>query len=362
MKHIYKPLYLILLLFFLDKLFLIPVVQKYTVSWKMFEPEIYRSRKDLFEKLQQQHFSADNKTGIILGSSRSAWFDNNKIREIIPNSTTYNFSAPLGGPAWYYYWLQKILLAGIPVSFVIIEADAILFTEESLRYQLTYSFDPEYIIKNTDFIELDKFSKTGFAFQESELYFEKYLFALFNYPFDFRAIRENFSEIAIPDSQSGIKYIRGYELKDIYKKLVEDAVKNRFGSIGNPYQVEMNSKELEADIHNTVSRLGLTDFKAAETQVYYYNKLLKLLAEKNIKSVVFRPPATEEFRRTIEQNTRLSRFHDTIYTKIPGDKVSFVDPMKDKNYHCSNFTDSYHISGSCFPVFTQIIIKELQKN
>ena len=357
MNFIYKPLYLICLLFLLDKVFLLSMVQKYTVSWQLFEPEIYRSRNDLFDKMRKD-FQVRNKSeqfGVIFGSSRSAWFQNSEIRKIQKNTSTYNFSAPMAGPAWHYYWLEKILSSGIDVSFILLEADALLFTEKSLDYSLAYSFDPVFVFKNVDYTYGGDAGRSGFSLQELEHYLSKYLFVLFKFPLDTAAIKQNFISIESQDNPSQKKFIRGYELKDKYKKMVSDAVANQNGSLGNPYQIPMSAEEIRIDAGNSVLKLGLNDFHASQTQMYFYNKILRLAKANNIALVIFRPPSTREFRQSVEQISAVRNFHENLYQKTGQTKgVLYIDPQKE-DLECNSYTDSFHISGHCFPALTELL-------
>ena len=93
-----------LIVYAVDKIFYITWVQENTVHWQKIEPLFYESRGDLYERLRTQYperSAAGQKLGLILGTSRAGEFDQNYIASRVPDSYTFNFSAPFSCPAFH---------------------------------------------------------------------------------------------------------------------------------------------------------------------------------------------------------------------------------------------------------------------
>ena len=356
---VYKPLLIFLLLFLLDKIFLFPPVNRIILPWKKFEPAIYASREDLFAILKIHH--NENKhphTGLILGSSRSAWFSAAEIEKQRPFSRSYNFSAPLANPAWHYFWLERILQAKIKPSFVILEADFLLFSEVSSRMPLSYSFDPGFMLSHIAMAD-----NGGFSTVELEMYFAKNLFALYRYPLDISSVRGNLKKS--PFLEKGkIVYYPAWHYHDILHELITDANRNRYGSIVTPFHTVMQPQDDEKESDKAFSHLLLDRFHATASQIYFFNKLLHRLAQENIPVFLYKPPMSPGFNKKLQQNRKIQEFDkklngyvSTVKAEYPQARIFYSDLNEKGSMQCQQFNDPYHITGNCFAEMTRIILK-----
>lgn len=362
--YLYKPWMIFLLIFIIDKIFLLPAVKKQVLPWKKIEPAIYESREELFQILLNQSpadLSLKKKTGLILGTSRSGWFSRDRIKQSIPNGEVWNFSAPLAGPAWHYYWLNRILEKKITISWVIMEADPILFANESLDYSLSYSFDSRFIISH---LAIFSAHQNGFSMVEIEEYFLKQSFALYKYPLNLSSIYENQKEILLPGENGSIK---GLDLQKIYLNLINDSNYNQHGSLGNPFQLQVTPENLQKDAVQAFNRMGMQNFVPSSIQRYFFKLILSTLAQRKIPIILFRPPMSKELDRLLTENPATSAFLmkikddiADIRQKFTGAKIIYLDLQNNSKLKCKSFTDSHHLSGVCYDEMTDLITHELQ--
>ncbi len=151
-KFLLYPLFLCFVLFLIDKIFFLPIIVENTHSWKKIERSFYDLKEDLFSVMLEENKKFPNKNiGLILGSSRSGEFDSDHIAGLMQNTSTFNFAAPMGPPSFEYYWLERSLNANLPISYVLVEVDPLLFSKSSVEYSLNGSYDAGFILKNIDF-------------------------------------------------------------------------------------------------------------------------------------------------------------------------------------------------------------------
>ncbi|MBI3394677.1 MAG: DUF1574 family protein [Spirochaetia bacterium] len=180
-KFLWIPPLALVAVLLLDKIFLLPPVLEYTVSWMKIEPPFYRSREPLLEQLAVTYpgrKARGERLGVILGTSRTGEFSTETFARHIPKSYTYNFSAPLGCPSYHYYWLDRMLKAGALPAYVVVEAEPIMFTQNAISYSLSYSYDPVFVFSHIDWNRtvprnVWDMKEPGFSFDESETYFLK---------------------------------------------------------------------------------------------------------------------------------------------------------------------------------------------
>src|SRR5690606_11083510 len=124
------------------------------------------------------HKQNHEEIALVLGSSRSGEFSYKDIKKEFSNTVTYNFSAPLAGPAFHYYWLERIVSIHPNLKFVILEIDPIMFSRNSLTYTLNYSLDHQFVWDNSGFLPIRysdpwKSESNGFNWDEVETFLNK---------------------------------------------------------------------------------------------------------------------------------------------------------------------------------------------
>lgn len=360
------PLLFIIILFLVDKVFFLPFVTENTYSWKKIERKFYDLKEDLFEVLKAEFVKNPEKNiGVILGSSRSGEFDSNMVSQFVPNTNTFNFAAPMGPPSFYSYWLERLLAEKIPLRFVLIEADPLLFSKQSIEYSLNGSYDNEYLIKNMDWFREKKkdpwkVNAEGFSLDEVETYFLKKFFALYKYPIDPNAIKANNREIEIgfiPGMSTGIT---GIQHKQGYVDKIKQANRLTFGALPNEIKFANAEFFLERDAENMYNTY-LKGQSLSPTQIYFFKRMIGKLVGTGIPTVVYFPVVAEPLRKKMEEDGVLIQFNSKIEEIVKtanlekNTKIFIIDPSKNKEWKCKDFVDSLHLSGACFPNLLPIL-------
>ncbi|TGL07621.1 DUF1574 domain-containing protein [Leptospira levettii] len=360
------PLLLAFSLFLFDKLFFLPVIVENTYSWKKIERKFYELKEDLFEvMLEESKKNPGKQIGLILGSSRSGEFDSEMVEEFFPNTNSFNFAAPFGPPSFQAYWLERVLATNLPIRYVLIEVDPLLFSKSAIDYSLNGSYDNLYVLEHLDFFRSktsDPWSThtTGFSLDEAEVYFLKKLFALYKYPLDPTAIKANNKEIEIgffPGMSSGIT---GKEHKRGYIDKIKMVNRVKFGALPNEIKFANMDLFLERDAEAMYNQY-LRGSSLAPTQIFFFKKMLHLLEGKGIPVIVYFPAVSEPLRRRMKTDGLLDRFNAEVRKEVevishsPNSKFIVIDPNEDPNWKCKDFVDSLHLSGACFPNLLPIL-------
>lgn len=369
-KFLLYPLLAFLGVFALDKLFFLDAVREHTVHWQKVEPVFYASREHLFEQLKSrvpEYRAQGERLGLIFGSSRSAEFSNEDLQSLIPNSQTYNFSAPFSCPVFHYYWLERTLNAGIQPDFIILEIDPILLADNSLEYTLQYALDVEFVAQNTDLFRNRvrdpwNYEGKGFSYDQAETYFANAFFGLRRFPFRVRAIIDNNKDINLLAWNTAREY-RNYVIK-----MVEKANESKLGGIPNLLLVQKTPLEMIADAETNAQRY-FPDYQPSPTQIVFFKKILRAAAERDIPVVVYWPVSTDIYAEKMREYKLDERVFDpmtdvvaNIAAEHDGAWLRVVDPMSDPRFQCRAFIDSYHLSGACFPKLSELIVERLPEN
>ncbi|TGN08395.1 DUF1574 domain-containing protein [Leptospira ilyithenensis] len=356
---LFYPLLVCLILFGIDKFFFFPVVVENTHSWKKIERSFYELKEDLYQVLLEENKKdPTKKIGLIFGSSRSGEFDSDQIKKFVPNTNSFNFAAPLGPPSFQYYWLQRMLEEKLPISYVMVEIDPILFTRSSIDYSLNGSYDMGFVMEHLDFYRSKsadpwKTDADGFSVDEVETYFLKKLFALYKYPLDPSAIKANNKEIEVGFIPVAGLGITGKEHKRGYLDKIKLANRIKFGALPNEIKFANADFFLEKDAENIYNQY-LKNYQLASTQIYFFKKIVQIMEGKNIPIVFYYPVVAEPLRRRMEESGIWKDFHRETFSIIrtldskPNSPYFIIDPVSDNRWTCKDFVDSLHLSGACF--------------
>ncbi|PJZ45315.1 DUF1574 domain-containing protein [Leptospira brenneri] len=360
------PILLAFSLFLLDKIFFLPIIVENTYSWKKIERKFYELKEDLFEvMLEERKKNPSKEIGLILGSSRSGEFDSEMLELFFPNTNSFNFAAPFGPPSFQAYWLERTLNANLPLRYVLIEVDPLLFSQSAIDYSLNGSYDNEYVLKNIDFYRTKikdpwEAKIEGFSTDEVEIYLLKKLFALYKYPLDPTAIKANNKEIEVGFFPGMSVGITGKDHKRNYIDKIKHVNRVKFGALPNEIKFANMDVFLERDAEAMYNQY-LKGQSLAPTQVYFFKKMLELLKGKGIPVIVYFPAVSDALRRRMATDGLLEKFNAEVKKAValaaetPNSKFTVVDPNIDPRWVCKDFVDSLHLSGACFPNLLPIL-------
>ena len=370
-KFLLFPFLFFFIVFGLDKIAWIPAVKNSVMYWKKIEPVLYESRNDLFRQLKERDYKkgdkASKRLGLILGSSRSSGFDSDIIEKYIPNSYTYNFSAPYTSPAYYYYWYDRIRKARIRPDFVILEIDASLFGPQAINYQLSYSFDMDFVWRHTDWNRPRlkdpwKHYGHGFSVADAEKYYAKQLFGFYKYPLKFSNIKENRKRQMIPIDGKW-REIRLGQFRTIAMPLIRQVNAIKLGGIPNFFFVPVPPERLKEDARNVAER-DLKNFRPDPTQVIFARNLFARLSHERVPVLVYIPLVSRELYHYIHKYKIHKKFMlpflkmlTQIRANHPAAKIRVVDLNENDSFSCREFMDAYHLSGPCFPELTRSLLR-----
>ncbi len=376
MKTLKNPYYLTIVLslfiFFTDKMFLLPPIKKISLYYKKVETFFYESRHNLFDYFQEVHQNNSFSYALILGSSRSGMFAQKDFLNEVPYEVNvFNFSAPLAGTSFYYYWLEKFInTKGNLPKFILMELDAINLGNPSLRISLPYFDDPVFMLRHMDFYrdlpenikenQLSFYSKIvfshenqyhGFSADEVDSFFIRYFFIIARYSIHPYKIWENFKTIDYFDETLNqfIK-IPLYEFADRTKIKNLENFKKTLGGMPMEFYTVIPEKDLENDAKKNFLRF-LPSPELSTTQLIFLRKILDLTSKYKIPLMIYKPPMTEYANRIL-QNYHLYHL-DPLINEFP--KYSNILYIDASNLGCNKFSDSVHLSPECYKDLTKYI-------
>lgn len=349
------PVLLLFVVFLLDKIFGLPIVTKNTFPYKKIERNYYESKEHLIQVLIQEYQNSPSNTyGVVFGSSRSGSFDYLDFQKVIPNSKTFNFSAPLAPPSVYYYWWKLIQETKVPIRYVIIEIDPILLSKASIRYSLESSYDIPFVLNHTKF-----WKGEGFSFIEAESYLNKKLFALAKYPVDLKSIIANNSEIKAGFFDISFPGYLGKDQKEKMIQSIHEANRIKFGALPNDLHFTNHGALIEVDSEN-IFQTYLKNYQGSETQWYFLKELVLDLTKKNIPIVLYIPATAPPLRRKMEDSGILNDFLVKLHSRLGESDALILDIDQDSRWTCRDFFDAVHLSGKCFSNILPILLEPFQ--
>jgi len=369
------PILLMLILIGVDKVFLLPIVREYTSHYMKIEDMFYESRRMLLGELVEDYHkraAKGQKLGIILGTSRSSEFSTHEIAKHIPNSYTYNFSAPQAGHAYHAYWLEQILKAGVRPAFVILESGAIPLGDNTNRFPLTHSLDLRFVWEHTELFPDTRNPNSlegGFSTDDMERFLLNRLFASYRFPMDLRAARQNRDEHVFPDPVLGARLITGLEIRRKITEGMAAANLANLGGIPNPHTLELPEHLMQRDAEAAALQHLARPYRVGRAQGHFLRFAVDLAAREKIPLIVYRPPVVSQFTKirddidaTPKMVEALQSILRDVHGRYPEARVSVIDIDRDSPMKCRIFFDAIHIAGRCYPELTEKIIGALQKD
>lgn len=365
-----------LLIFLTDKIFLIQKIKEVSIYYKKVEIFFYESRYNLFEFFKQNN---KGDYSLILGSSRSGMFSNQDIQELIPYPIhSYNFSAPLAGTSFYYYWIEKFIknkeITKKP-KFILMELDAVNLGEPSLRISLPFSYDPIFIIRYTNFYRnlpssipqnqmesaltsiFNNANLNGFNADEMDSYFIRYFFIIAKYDIHPLKIKENLKQIDHWNSKTNqIEKVPVYQIiQQMRKEHIQNFYKT-YGGIPVEFYTKVSPENLPKDAEKTFLRI-LPKPELSTTQLIFLKNILESCKEYNIPLIIYKPPMTI-YANEILKKYNLYKLESITKILLLYKNVFYIDASE---LDCKEFTDSVHLSPECYKKLAKFIFSEITK-
>lgn len=337
-KFLIYPLLLFTALFLLDKIFLLDKVKSYVKS--DFTYIYYESREELFKNLLKRN--SPKKLMVILGSSRLLYFDAKELEEFYPDWDIYNFSSAVTTPAYYYYYLEKILDAGIKPDFVLLETDPNQFNSNTPVFKnsnLTYSFSLPFVLRHASLLGKDNVS----------FYIGKFLFASSknkpNPSIIWKRLNEPQFALIVNEGEKIKQQL--VESKGHSRSLIENFVEKDFGN-------------LEATSKRSMDWLYV-NYKDSEMQYAFYEKILDKLNSNSITTVIVWPQSSIPMQKLLKSAPLVSSWGKRVNSITAKYNFRVRDMDDTEDYYCNSFADGGHIAKDCYHPFMRYVMSEYFK-
>ncbi|MDX1961173.1 MAG: DUF1574 domain-containing protein [Leptospiraceae bacterium] len=338
-KFLLYPILLFGILFSLDKIFLIEELKKLIKT--DFTHIYYETRETLIDSIakDEELKSGKKKFMLILGSSRLLYFDAKELKEYYPEWVIYNLSSAVTTPAYYDYFLRRVLSTGRIPDLVLLETDPNQFNENSPVFKssnLTYSFNLSYVLENAVLFGKDNVSfflgKQLFASSKNKPHLDT-AWKRYNDP--------NFSTIsAMQDvTKNFLITNRGHSLP-----IVESYVERDFSS-------------LEATSKRTMDWV-YASFKLSKMQFEFYEKLLTELQKNKIPTLIVIPQTSIPMQKMLLESSFYPSWKKEILAKTKNHGYSILDMMNSSEYYCNAFVDGGHMAKDCYHPFMRFVMME----
>lgn len=338
-RFLYYPLVLFAVLFLLDKIFFLDIVKRYIKP--DFTYIYYEAKEELFDRLVRDYpsFKGKKKLMIILGSSRLLYFDYKDLRDFYPDWEIYNFSSAVTTPAYYTYYMEKILDAGIRPDYILLEAAPNQYNENTPVFRdsnLTYSFDLPFMFRYADVFGKDLVS----------FYLGKTLFA----------VSKNKPDLAIAWDRlthPQLDVILAMQTK-IRTSLLES--KGNALSVVGEY-VEKDFVVLEETGRRTIDWL-FVNYRFSQMQYEFLDILLARLEKEKIPLMIVKPenaPPLEKLMQEVKVIPEWKKRTQAVVEKH-GFAIKYLADARD--FRCNSFADGSHMALSCYHPFIRYVMSE----
>lgn len=345
MKRLYPyiPVFLFLLIFLLDKIFLLKPVTFLTQKDPTFL--YYRYKEEVLDNFGEFLPADDKKFLIIIGSSRLMFIDYEEFLFHFPEWDLFNFSVPVNSPAYYLYVLEKIFKHTAVPDLVILETDPFQFNEFSPGFRksnLPYTFDLAFVIRYFSLFERDDVSAfLGYM-----------LFAGKRYPPDFQLLWHRWRNPEDP-------LYRLMFIMDSYQR------KNRgcaYPPIPDKEWYQRDLAELVMSAEGNIEWL-YRDYKFSEKQWEFFKKALSLLEEKRIPYLLVKPQVSYVMEVLLQDKEKTQTAYKLWKGKLEERKVldKLIDFSRDTRFYCNSFFDAVHTSIGCYNFMLDEILATYKK-
>lgn len=347
-RIIYFPLILFLLYFALDKVMLLPSVQRLTQSdatylYFQYKSELMDEMKQVYDSIRGDSTTPyKKKIFMIMGSSRFLYFDYKTYRQTFPDWEMFNFSAPVTAPAYYAYILQRVLDRNIHPDYLLIEVDPYQYNEGSdafVRSNLAYSFDLPFILGHSNLLKPDEIST----------YVGKSLFAAFRYT---------------PDLNVLIKRLNNHKDQRLLALDMLDKFQreNRGGGkslIPREDWYERDFARLMGTSERTLIWL-YGNYKISDRQFQFLRMTLEMADRAGIKVILVRPPVSRPMDRLLKEDKRIGpaiqKWEHRMDHLLEDYSVTYLNLLDHPDYYCNSYVDGAHMSLDCYHPFMMLVM------
>lgn len=336
-KFLFIPLVLLLFLFLIDKVFLLDVVKPYIKS--DFTYIYYEAKEDLLKKLlhESKNQKSKKKLMILLGSSRLLYFDAKMLEDFYPDWNVYNFSSAVTTPAYYTYYLKRLLEGGVKPDLIVMESAPNQFNESTPVFKnsnLTYSFDLPFVLEYA----------TIFGKEYVSFYLGKFLFASSkNKPY----LHLAYKRLKDP------KYEVIFEMR---KKVREHLLKNK-GHAMSPVEgfVEMDFARLRATSERTVTWL-FSNYIESPMQYTFLEMNLKMIKEDKIPLIVVWPQSSIPMQKLLKSADSTKKWWKKTKGLVEKYGFQLHDLDNTDEFYCNSFADGGHMARDCYHPLMRFIM------
>ncbi len=334
-KFLLFPIFLFIAIFLFDKIFFLDKIKSYLKS--DFTYIYYETKKELLQILLNDKNTEKKKLLIVLGSSRLLYFDAKDLSDFYPNWDIYNFSSAVTTPAYYLYYLEKILDGKKKPDLILLETDPNQFNENSKVFRgsnLTYSFDLPFVLKYA----------TTFGKDNVSFYLGKTLFG----------VSKNKPHLDIAYKRfSDPRFIAVAEMGKTTKKFLLDNKGNALSPIEN--YVEKDFGVLEATSQRTIDWL-FSNYKDSEMQYYFFEAILKRISKEKIPLLIVWPQSSLPMQKKLKSSSFVKKWDEKTDRLVKKYNFEILDMDDTDEYYCNSFADGGHISKDCYHPFMRFVM------
>ena len=320
-SYIYKPFIFLLVVFALDKIFLLEYFQKEFLQTG--NVVHYRHRELLLKRLQEK--KEDKNLIVAFGDSRAYAFSDLALKpEQKKKYEIYNFSAPQAVPAYSFYMFRKMIGNGVvpdQVYFVISPE----------------GFDDSKRLIHSPFLRLgadQEFVNSYWEHIPSEdrnRYMLDKVIAVRSVEFDLKLFLDRLVKGKLDEYDPDFSQLM--MILNIYKG--ETLAYNTY--VNDIPALERNSLQLKS--------IYLSGFKVDDTQFYFIEQMFRLARENNVKIYAIWPKVYKDYREEIYKLGLEKLWWQRIVELSKKYKMIPVD--FNKGFACDLFYDASHQSIQC---------------
>ncbi len=347
--YLYIPLFIFTALFALDKLMLLPSLQKLSQSdatylFYSYKPELLDELEKLYKENQNLPEAQRKKFLIIAGSSRLLYFDYQTFRRTYPDWEFFNFSVPVTSPAYYQYIMERILDRGIRPDYVVLETDPFQFNESSDAFRksnVSYSFDFPFLISNFG----------DFTRDEAGYFIAKNLFASYKYHPSLETIQ---SRLNNPMDQK----LLTFNMTDTFQRENRGCGRSL---IPREDWYERDYARL-AVTSQTTMRWLYGNYKLSERQFRFLDRTMEMLSSQKIRTFLVRPPVSRPMERLLATDEKLrgpfAAWEQKTENLSGKYGIPYEDLSRSERFYCNTFVDGSHMSLDCYTPFMTLLMRE----
>ncbi|PJZ70730.1 hypothetical protein CH373_07345 [Leptospira perolatii] len=337
---LFYPVILFLFVFLFDKIFFLDKVRDYVKAEYTYI--YYDVKQQLLEDLIEKFGSAsknkpEKKLVVLLGSSRLLYFKYDEIQDYYPDWEVYNFSSAVTTPAYYLYFLERMIEGGVKPDFLVLEADPFQFNLNSTTFKksnLANSFDLRFILSHS--WALGKDNVTYFLAN-------KFFGVSRNKPYIANVINR-------------ITNTSKYETAELIKQLTVSTLFSNKGNALSPAGgfVEKDFGKLEDSSIRTIGWI-YPNYVMSPMQFNFYEKILKLIKQEQISTLVVRPEVSSPLEDLLSDLDIPKPWWEKIRPINESYSIPIVDMAETPDYDCNTFADSGHMAVDCYRPFLRFL-------